>query len=161
MSIINNTFLLILFFLGFSSCNLKEIENQKISKPQIIEGRFEQDWLMMRDLELDEVPKERLIIAEDILLNKNARKSSTAEAAEPSWEERGPSNVGGRTRAILFDAADPTDNTVFAAGVGGGLWYTNQFLSTDPNWLPVNDFFDNIAITCIAQSPIDPATIYF
>jgi hypothetical protein len=161
MSKNNNSFLLILFFLGFSSCNLKEIENQKISKPQIIEGRFEQDWLMMRDLELDEVPKERLIIAEDILLNKNARKSSTAEAVEPSWEERGPSNVGGRTRAILFDAADPTDNTVFAAGVGGGLWYTNQFLSTDPNWLPVNDFFDNIAITCIAQSPIDPATIYF
>ncbi len=35
------------------------------------------------------------------------------------WIERGPNNVGGRTRGIHIDSGDPTNNTVWAGGVGG------------------------------------------
>lgn len=38
------------------------------------------------------------------------------------WQERGPTNVGGRTRAIMIDPNDPTGNTVWAGSVAGGLW---------------------------------------
>jgi len=36
------------------------------------------------------------------------------------WEQRGPYNVGGRTRAFAMDITD--ENKIFAGGVSGGLW---------------------------------------
>ena len=41
------------------------------------------------------------------------------ESAEMAWKERGPNNVGGRTKGIMFDPNDSTDETVFAGGVSG------------------------------------------
>lgn len=38
------------------------------------------------------------------------------------WEERGPLNVGGRTRTILMDPNDPDGVKVWAGSVSGGLW---------------------------------------
>lgn len=42
------------------------------------------------------------------------------------WSERGPKDVGGRTRAIMIDPNDPTGQTVWAGGVSGGLWKTTN-----------------------------------
>jgi hypothetical protein len=42
------------------------------------------------------------------------------------WEERGPTNVGGRTRTIMIDPNDPSKNTIWAGSVSGGLWKTNN-----------------------------------
>ncbi|MFQ5334580.1 MAG: hypothetical protein ACE5DN_00750, partial [Flavobacteriales bacterium] len=71
------------------------------------------------------------------------------------WEQIGPANVGGRTRAILVDANDPTGNTVFAGGVTGGLWKSTDGAGT---WSPVGDLMPNLVISCIAQGP--DGTIY-
>jgi len=38
------------------------------------------------------------------------------------WQERGPLNVGGRTRTILMDPNDPSGVKVWAGSVSGGLW---------------------------------------
>ncbi len=46
------------------------------------------------------------------------RKSKTGSDFE--WVELGPSNIGGRCRAIIFDKANPT--IMYAGGVSGGLW---------------------------------------
>ena len=104
------------------------------------------------------------------------------------WQERGPlfDSVGpsngnyrgsiagtggfasGRTLCMLVDAADPTGNTVFVGTADGGLWRCTNFMiasatltSPPMNWTPVNDYFDNLAITSICQDPTDPAVIYF
>ncbi len=77
------------------------------------------------------------------------------------WMERGPNNVSGRTRTVLIDKRDPTHNTVWSGGVGGGLWKTTNFLEKTPQWNSINDFFKNIAISTIAQDPSDPDNIYF
>ena len=42
------------------------------------------------------------------------------------WQERGPNNVGGRTRAIMIDPNDPTGQTIWAGSVSGGLWKTTS-----------------------------------
>lgn len=42
------------------------------------------------------------------------------------WKERGPNNVGGRTRAILPDPNDSEGRKVWAGSVSGGLWYTSD-----------------------------------
>ncbi len=71
------------------------------------------------------------------------------------WDQIGPANQGGRTRAILVDKNDPTGNTVFAGGVTGGLWKSTDAAGT---WTPVNDLAPNLVVSCIAQGP--DGTIY-
>ena len=43
-----------------------------------------------------------------------------------TWYERGPTNVGGRTRAIMIDPNDPTGKTIWSGSVSGGLWKTTD-----------------------------------
>ncbi|MGB3077104.1 MAG: hypothetical protein WBB36_17400, partial [Chitinophagales bacterium] len=70
------------------------------------------------------------------------------------WEEMGPDNVGGRTRSILFDKDH--QGVVFAGGVSGGLWKSTN---GGQSWLKVNDLFESLIITTIAQA--SNGDIYF
>ena len=47
------------------------------------------------------------------------------------WEERGPRNVGGRTRTLVFDPNDPTGKKLWAGSVSGGLWVVQNLDSVD------------------------------
>ncbi|PJF32829.1 MAG: hypothetical protein CUN57_03850, partial [Phototrophicales bacterium] len=47
-----------------------------------------------------------------------SKKSASQE--EFVWDELGPDNVGGRTRALLYDKNNP--NVIYAGAVSGGLW---------------------------------------
>ncbi|MBU0472598.1 MAG: T9SS type A sorting domain-containing protein [Bacteroidetes bacterium] len=71
-----------------------------------------------------------------------------------NWVERGPSNVGGRTRALVVDPSDATYKTWFAGAVGGGVWKTTDAGSS---WVPLTDDLPNLAVTCleIAKSNIN------
>ena len=40
------------------------------------------------------------------------------------WQQRGPVNVGGRTRAIALDVNN--ENRILAGGVSGGLWLSEN-----------------------------------
>ena len=129
-------------------------------KKENAKERMEQEFRKIRDPRTNEVPIERLMTASriaDQLLDQPNR----SDIGKLEWEERGPDNVGGRTRAILVDAADPTNNTVIAGGVNGGIWRTTNFLAATPKWTKNNDFFDNLAVSSIIQDPTDPSIIYF
>ncbi|MFW5701617.1 MAG: T9SS type A sorting domain-containing protein [Bacteroidota bacterium] len=39
-----------------------------------------------------------------------------------TWVQRGPYYTGGRSRAAALDVTDPTENTIIAGGVSGGMW---------------------------------------
>ena len=62
------------------------------------------------------------------------------------------SNGGGnsaRIGAIAVDPSDPTGNTVYIGGSTGGVWRTNNFLTTapgGPTYIPLTDFGPNSAI---------------
>lgn len=65
------------------------------------------------------------------------------------WTERGPNNVGGRTRAILIDKNNSAH--VLAGSVSGGLFVSNNSGST---WDPVplaNQ--DNLIVSSLTQAP--------
>lgn len=81
-------------------------------------------------------------------------------SASSPWVERGPNNVGGRTRAIVFDPNDATGKKVWAGGVTGGLWYNNDITSSASSWIAVNNFWANIAVTCIAFDPNNSLIAY-
>ncbi len=45
---------------------------------------------------------------------------------EIKWEERGPRNIGGRTRTILVDPWNSSGKELWAGSVSGGLWHINN-----------------------------------
>jgi len=81
--------------------------------------------------------------------------AQNANRDDISWSFLGPDNVGGRTRAIIFDNADETANTVIAGAVSGGLYKsTNAGLT----WVKINGEESNLNVSCMAQGP--NGTIY-
>jgi len=120
------------------------------------QARFMQEYLLMIDPVEKRVPVERLFKAN--LLATRQRALNKGQGL--SWTERGPNNVGGRTRAIMFDPNDPTHRKVWAGGVAGGLWVTNDITDPGSSWQSVDDFWANVAISSITHDPSSPGTFY-
>lgn len=121
-----------------------------------MELAMRQEFLMTRDLSLGTVPKERLDAAREKL--HAIAQASRMQAL--GWEERGPNNIGGRTRAIIVDSRDATGNTVLAASVSGGIFRTTNFNAITPTWQPVNDKLVNLAVTAMKQDRTNPNIMY-
>jgi trimeric autotransporter adhesin len=124
-------------------------------------GRFQQEWLMTHDPATGKVPRERLLNAYRKAQELRLETGSRSGVIPLFWAERGPNNVGGRTRGLLIDATDATGRTVWAAGISGGLWRCNNIDAVPPVWANINDFFSNLAISTIAQDPSNPNIMYF
>lgn len=106
------------------------------------------------------VPQEKFIAAHEATQRMRRQYKSTNVTTTTVWTERGPNNVGGRTRAIMFDPNDATHKKVWAGGVGGGLWVTNDVTVAQPTWTAVNDFWSNIAISTMAYDPSNTQRFY-
>lgn len=76
------------------------------------------------------------------------------------WTERGPNNIGGRTRGVMFDPNDADHNRVFAGGVSGGLWVNEDITDADSQWTLVPGIGANISVTVIISDPIDSNIFY-
>ena len=74
---------------------------------------------------------------------KMAKESANKENAL-QWEEMGPDNVGGRTRALLV----VTEDHIISGGVSGGLW---QSFNGGNNWSQMASF-PNMMIGSIARA---------
>ncbi len=59
----------------------------------------------------------------------------------------GPSNIGGRVRALLIDKTNP--NIIFAGSCGGGLWKSS---TGGTSWIPLEGLSQNLIVTSITQS---------
>jgi hypothetical protein len=117
-----------------------------------------QNYLMTMDPELNRVPTERLLEAykyKKEMEKMVAQKSS----AIINWTECG-SDMGGRTRAILWDPNDQTGNKVWAGGVTGGLWFNNDITNNNSSWQSVDDYWPSLSISSIAFDPNHPQTFY-
>lgn len=117
-----------------------------------------------KDPALGYVPYERILTAREQLMQRlAANPDGKVLGAIPGvkWVERGPDNVGGRTRAIMVDPNDPTGRTVWAAGVGGGIWKTTNITVANPVWNVVDDLFGNIAVTTLVYNPLNTQEMYF
>jgi photosystem II stability/assembly factor-like uncharacterized protein len=75
------------------------------------------------------------------------------------WQEHG-ADMGGRTRMIMYDPNDATQKKVWAGGVTGGLWYNNNIQDSLSPWVPVGDFWPDLAIRCMAYDPNNPLIFY-
>ncbi|MGH1366605.1 MAG: PKD domain-containing protein [Calditrichia bacterium] len=132
-----------------------------MSKRDRMDLAMEQEFERVKDESLGRVPRERLYEAYLEAERRRSTSKYSKRMISPNWTERGPDNVGGRTRGIMIDPNDGSGNTVFAAGVSGGLWKTTNISSISPTWNAVNDFFENLAISSIAYDPTETDTMYF
>ncbi len=154
-------------------------ENEEEGKDMYNEAAAAQQFEFERtkDPALGYVPKERLKLAYD-LAEQSKQRAMRSRTTAASWIERGPtadivgvSNgnkrdggvavASGRMKAIWVDLSDASGNTVWAGGIGGGLWKTTNFKTSPATWVPVNDFFTNMAIGSICQDPTNNNTMYF
>ncbi len=137
-------------------CSNIESSFKKPPKRDRIDMAMSQEYLMTANPSTGEVSKMNLLQAKKRWKEELDNRSSSLE-----WEERGPANVAGRTRAIIYDLNDSSGQTVWAAGVSGGLWKTTKINGSNPNWHSVDDFFGSLAICAIAQNPNNPNEMYF
>ena len=143
----------------------REFEEEEESKDRI-DLAVQQEIKRTTDPNTNSVPVQRLIHAKmfkDQKLAQLNNNRTTTSVPGINWIERGPSNVGGRSRVIWYDLNDAANGykKVWAGSVGGGLWYTNDISVGSPIWNKVNDLFDNIAITSFAQNSSSSNTMYF
>lgn len=118
------------------------------------------DYIMTVDPKLQRVPAERLIKAfEETRMIRLTRKQKRSTGDLLEWSGY-PSEIGGRTRTLMFDPNDPEHKKVWAGAVTGGLWYNNDITTQGSPWVTVDDFWDNLSISCIAFDPNDPGVFY-
>ena len=70
------------------------------------------------------------------------------------WDAMGPNNMGGASKAIIFDNRDASGNTLYAGSNSGGLWVSTNYAAT---WEMV-EMNDVLNISTICQA--DDGTIY-
>src|SRR5262245_59480568 len=118
------------------------------------DAQAEMEFMMLRDPITNTIPRDihrREIQLARTLPDRRAallrsRPDRAAAASALVWTERGPNNVGGRTRAFAIDA---TNSSVLVAGaVGGGIWRSTDdgaswSLRTAPGQIH--------SATCVAQ----------
>lgn len=86
------------------------------------------------------------------------QRVSTASQATGNiltWTFLGPGNIGGRTRTLVIDPADPS--VMVAGGVSGGVWKT---VNAGERWEPVGDGMANLAVNSLAMDPRDHSVLF-
>lgn len=123
---------------------------------------FESEYELTMNPETGRPHPENLIQIKRELEQKRKELLATGrtpgDASDNPWIERGPNNVGGRVRAVMFDPTDPTKKRVFAGGVSGGLWRNDDITSSNP-WVRVN-IPDNLAVTSLTYDPNNTSVFY-
>jgi len=110
---------------GFSSFAQERITGELVltgdnnQEVQYLNPMNPESWLLARRANQysGDVKLEYLLRAQQQVIDLTKKGSNSLGMA---WEELGPNNIGGRTRAILVDPTNPS--VVFAGSVGGGLW---------------------------------------
>jgi len=89
----------------------EEEEESQIPLQDRMDLAMQQEFEITKDPSTNTVPRERLLYARQYaqqLRDERANERVTASIAGMNWTERGPNNIGGRTRAIMVDPNDPT-----------------------------------------------------
>lgn len=86
-----------------------------------------------------------------------AESNTTPQASSTllSWTFLGPGNIGGRTRTLVIDPADPS--LMYSGGVSGGMWKTT---SGGERWEPVGDDMGNLAVNSLVMDPRDHNVLF-
>lgn len=122
---------------------------------------FEQDFLRTMDPNTKRLHQDRLVSA----LNYSSKVKKEAISKKTfktdfNWESRGPKEVAGRVRAMMFDPNDTSNKRVFAGGVSGGIWKNEDITNENSPWSLVYPEMSNFAISAMDFDPVQTNTFY-
>jgi len=166
---------LILAFVAFKFTTQKEQSNivvdenntkfEKIKKTPEERALYAEERARFEYEQLADPATGKIPLEETVIEFKNAQKAKiridggdNLRAPDATFINRGPTNLGGRTRTIVFDKSDATGQTILAGGVSGGVFRTTN---GGASWTKVspNDEIHNV--TCIAQDPTNTSIWYY
>ena len=138
-------------------------KNKKIQRRK--EGHYKQDKpdMYLEYLKFlkspigDDFPYQFNQDLKELKIAKEKRVKLKASKVNLNWIERGPGNVGGRTRGFILDPNDQTANTWFAGSVGGGVWKTTD---AGDSWECITSDWPNLSIGALAMTEADHNVIY-
>jgi len=116
--------------------------------PMSMHGRQDFFFNMLRDPVQNRIPAG---IRADELKKYNAllkKQLKTTNTSTYTWSEVGPSDVGGRTRALAIDQRN--SNIIIAGGVSGGIW---KSIDKGLSWSFKSQPSELQSITWICQDP--------
>ncbi|MFY0690235.1 MAG: cadherin domain-containing protein [Cyclobacteriaceae bacterium] len=141
---------LLAIILGVLLINISESEEKEWGRIERKIARADYFKQKLRDPVSGEIPRgirnKELAFSEQ--MDRHLTYARTESEITHTWQELGPSDVGGRTRAIGVDVRN--SSIVIVAGVTGGIWR-----STDggASWISKLPAGSNLSITSIAQDP--------
>ncbi len=153
------------FFLGGSFSAPK---NPGIADPQLAEGgkeggpvnRLAFELLRLKSPRTNSIPegiKQRSLNFAKSLPGGNTipvrLERSKSDQNALNWSNRGPFNVGGRTRGVTFDKNDV--NIIMAGGVSGGIWRSSD---GGQSWTKMTKSDQLHSVSAIVQDPRDGKT---
>ncbi len=121
---------------------------------------FEREWELTMNPATGEPEPQKVLELQAKLSKSTISRKSPGDAVDNPWIERGPNNVGGRTRALLFDPNDSNNKRVFAGGVSGGLWVNNDITNPNSTWSQMTNVPGNLSVSCIAVDPNNTNIFY-
>ena len=120
---------------------------------------FEQQYLLEMNPNTGRTHPENIFNLQEELKAQRKLQRVPGDASDNMWVERGPNNVGGRTRVVMFDPNDATHKRVFAGGATGGLWVNNDITDVNSSWIRVG-IDENLAVSCMTVDPNNSQIMY-
>jgi len=135
-------------------------KNERLNRGLTPNKYMEREYLLEMNPALGRPTPEKLVALQEQLKNEVRAQRAPGDASDNAWVERGPNNIGGRTRAILFDPNDATHKRVFAGGVSGGLWVNADITSSSSSWTRISGISENLSVTALTVDPNNSQNIY-
>lgn len=112
-------------------------------------GSAEYFHMLRANPETGKIDPQDIVLAEQQVDRMNEMSQKTTALNRLEWLERGPNNIGGRTRALICDKDDP--NKLYMGMTSGGFWTSND---RGNNWdkMKGNDSIMRMSVTCVTQA---------
>ncbi len=111
-------------------------------------ARMQYEWMLLHDPATGMIPahirEKELAFASALPSDQNA--SNLRLASTVNWQQRGPWNVGGRTRAFAIDASN--ENILIAGSCSGGMY---RSIDGGQTWLTTTPANQYQSVSCLAQ----------
>ncbi len=115
-----------------------------------ISDKFKWMTLRLRDISTGEIPHDirakELAFASTLPGSLNNSKFRNNNQLSNQWNQRGPINVGGRTRALAIDLKNTS--RILAGGVSGGMWLSNN---DGQSWQRTTALNQLSSVSCVVQ----------
>ena len=120
---------------------------------------FEEQYLLEMNPNTGRTHPENYIEVQKELKANRKLQRVPGDASDNMWVERGPNNIGGRTRVVMYDPNDTTHKRVFAGGVSGGLWVNNDITDANSSWTRVG-IDENLSVSAMTVDPNNSQIMY-